>query len=76
MKKSSNPRGAGRTPLPEDLRKIRTTVSVPPVSLTAWGDFAKLARTSKGQLVTWLLLAPEAKEARALAKEHARKFVI
>lgn len=65
----------GRPRLPEDQKLKRTTVSVHPKTIAEWGKFARRAQISKGHVVEWFLLAPEAKACRATALKQARLFV-
>lgn len=65
----------GRPPLPQNRRKLRVTVSVVPNSDPKWSEFARRCRVSKGRLVEWFLLSPEAEQARKEAVKYAYFFV-
>lgn len=74
MKAKKN-RTVGRPALSVDDRKKRVTVSLKPTSDKAWSEFAEACKVAKGSLAEWLVLAPEAADARKLALKEARYFI-
>jgi hypothetical protein len=66
--------GSGRKKLPEDERRANVTLKLLPGADVELDNLADRAASSKGSVIEWLALSPEASDARKLCLAQAAHF--